>query len=259
MHKRFLNKLAVSTAAAIVLAAGTLSIAAQTKPEAPAPSLMEVTWVTAKPDMTEEFQDMVKDGLNPALVKGGLKTSWTWHNALGDEFAYVFVSPLSKMAERDGPSPVEKGMAPEAIGPFFKKAGTMVTSVRTAVMMERPDLSFLKDGGPPKLAVVVTMKAAPGKQSEFDTYFMNEFMPAFKKSDAKALLMHQVMMGGDPHEYVMIVPIDNWADIDKGPPPSRTMGMDGWKKLVARMPGSITDITVMKLMPELSIMPTAAK
>lgn len=259
MHKRFMNKMAVSAAAVIVLVVAAIGIAAQAKPEAPAPSLMEVTWVSVKPDMTGEFQDMVKNEFNPALAKGGLKESWTWHNGLGDAFSYVFVSPLSKMAEMDGPSPIEKGLAPEAIGPFFKKAGTMVTSVRTAVMIERPDLSFVTAGGPPKLAVVVHFKAASGKQSEFDTYFMNEFMPAFKKTDVKGLLMHQLMMGGDPHEYVMLVPIDNWADIDKGHPVARAMGMDAWKKLRDRMPGSITDITVMRFMPTLSIVPTATK
>ena len=259
MQKSVLKKLAALSSLAIVLAAASLSVAAQAKPEAPAPALMDVTWVTVKPDMTSEFQDMVKNEFNPALIKGGLKESWTWHNGLGDAFSYVFVSSLGKMAEMDGPSPIEKGLGAEAIGPFFKKAGTMVTSVRSTVMMERPDLSFVASNALPKMAVVVTMKAAPGRQTEFETYFMNEFMPAFKKSEAKGLMMHQLIMGGDPHEYVMLVPIDNWSEIDKGPPVARSMGMDAWKKLRDRMPGAITDINVMKLMPALSIMPAATK
>jgi hypothetical protein len=258
MRKSNLARVVASVAAAFIITVSSLGVAAQAKPDAPGPSLMEVTWVSVKPDMSNEFREMVKNEFNPALIKGGLKESWTWHNGLGDAFSYVFVSGLGKMAEMDGPSPIEKGLAPEAIGQFFKKAGTMVNSVRTAVMIERPDLSFVASNAPPKMAVVVTMKAAPGKQSEFDTYFMNEFMPAFKKSDVKGLMMHQLMMGGDPHEYVMLVPIDSWADIDKGHPVARAIGMDGWRKLRDRMPGSIVDVTVMKFEPSLSIMPAAA-
>lgn len=258
MNKSKWMKISLNVAAVFITLTASITVAAQEKTAAAAPALLDVTRVSVKPDMGREFNEFVKNEFNPALIKGGMKESWAWQSGLGDAFTYVFVSGLSKMGDMDGPSPLEKGLGADAVGPFFKRAGTMVTSVRSMVMIERPDLSFVTSTAVPKMAVVVTMKAAPGRQSEFETYFMNEFMPAFKKTDVRGLMMHQLMMGGDPHEYVMLVPIENWAEIDRGHPVARTIGMDGWKKIRDRMPGSITDITVMRLNPSLSIMPAAA-
>jgi hypothetical protein len=86
---------------------------------------------------------------------------------------------------------------------------------------------------------------------------LNEFMPAFKKSDAKGLLVHQTVFGGDPHEYVLLVPIDNFADLDKGHPVARAIGMDAWRAMRDKMPGMVTDVSVMRLNKNLSIMAEA--
>ena len=246
------NWLWTGALAAVVFAG---SVAAQEK-AATGPGILNVTIVTIKPDVRPEFQKFIKDEFNAALIKGGEKQMWTWQTAaFGDPFKYVFVSSVSKFADMDSPGPMEKGLGNENMGAFFKKAGTFVTSVQSSAMIERPDLSYVTPNmAPPKMAVVVTIKAGP-RQGEFDGYMLNEFLPAFKKSDAKALLVHQTGFGGDPHEYVLLVPIENFADLDKGHPIARAIGLDAWRAMRDKMPGTVTDVSVMRLNKNLSIIP----
>jgi len=223
---------------------------------------LEVTKVTVRPEKVGEFRNFVKNEFNPALVKGGVKLQYTWSTALfGDAFTYYFVTPIEKFADFDGDGPIEKALGKDAVGPFFAKAGALVSSVHTWAMVERPDMTYMgKMSGEPKMAVMIGVNVAQGHESDFENFIINEYLPVFKKSDAQAFLAHQTVFGGGQGEYVMLGAIDSFADLDKGHPIARVLGQDGFKKLMQKLPaGTLTEseVNVIRFHPSLSIMPAA--
>jgi len=247
------------TFAAFLMAIGAPAAFAQ-KDAPPVHQWMEVTKIVVRPEKVGEFRDWVKNEFNPALVKGGVKLQYAWSTAeFGDLFTYFFVSPIEKFADFDGAGPIEKALGRDAARPFFTKAGSLVKSVQNYAMVERPDMSYMgKMSGEPKMAVMISVKVAQGHDADFENFMINEYLPPFKKSDAQAFLVHQTVFGGSQGQFVMLAPIDNFAELDKGHPIARVLGPDGFKKLMQRLPAGTTtegEVDVISFQPSLSIMP----
>ena len=228
------------------------------QPAAPR-QLLSVTEVSVKPEMMAEFQRFMTSETNPALRKGGVKWRDVWQrtDAAGDPFEFIIVTPVDNFAQFDG-GPLEKALGREGAAAWREKAGRYVTSVRRYVIRSRPDLSHEgKRTGPPKLAVVSTVRVAPGRGQEWVDHTMNNFMPVFRQAGA-TYLVAETMFGDDVNEYITLTLRDSFADIDKGPVPVQVLGAEGAQKLNQKLPaGVITHIkrSFVRYVPELSIMP----
>ena len=235
---------------------------AQTPTPTPAagPQFLNITVVSVKPGMNAEFQDFIKNTTNPALKKGGLMWRGVWQStaAGGDAFEYVMVSPVGKLAEYDGPGALEKGLGAQGFAAWQTKASTMVTSVHRFIVRTRPDLSFERQpAGQPKLAVVTSIHVAPNRNSDFENYVKNEFMPVMKQAQV-TYLVSQTIFGGDANEYVTLTMRDSFADLDKGPVIVQALGEEGAQKLTQKLPaGTVVHVEryILRFMPELSFMP----
>ena len=229
-------------------------------PQAAPPSQwLVITQISVKPEMMTEFQNFMKNTTNPALKKGGIKWREVWQstNYAGDAFEFVLVAPFDKFAEFDGPSPLEKALGSQGFADWSAKAGSLVKSVHRYIIRTRPDLSVMSKAYAPKLAVVSSVRVANGRNQEFENYIKNDFAPVFAKAGA-TYLVSQTIFGGDANEYVTLAMRDSFTDIDKGPIPTQVLGQEGAQKLFAKLPaGTITHMerTIMRLVPELSIMP----
>ena len=235
---------------------------AQTPTPTPAagPQFLNITVVSVKPGMNAEFQSLIKDTTNPALKKGGLMWREVWQStaAGGDAFEYVLVSPVGKFAEYDGPGALEKGLGAQGFAAWQTKASTMVTSVRRFIVRTRNDLSFEKQpAGPHKLAVVTSIHVAPNRNSEFENYIKNDYMPVMKQAQV-TYLVTQTIFGGDANEYVTLTMRDSFADLDKGPVLVQALGEEGAQKVLQKLPAGIVvhvERSLSRLVPELSFMP----
>jgi hypothetical protein len=229
-------------------------------PQAAPPSQwLVITQVIVKPEMMAEFQNYMKNTTNPALKKGGLKWREVWQstNYAGDAFEFVLVAPFDKFAEFDGPSPIEKALGSQGFADWTAKASSFVKSVHRYIIRTRPDLSVMSKQSAPKLAVVSSVRVANGRNQEFENYIKNDFAPVYAKGGYN-YLVSQTIFGGDANEYVTLVMRDSFTDIDKGPVATQVLGQEGAQKLMAKLPaGAVTRVerTIMRLVPELSIMP----
>jgi hypothetical protein len=109
----------------------------------------------------------------------------------------------------------------------------------------------------PKIAVVSSVRVAIGRNQEVENYLKNDFAPVYAKAGVN-YFVSQSIFGGDANEYVTLVMRDSFADLDKGPITTQVLGEEGAQKLLAKLPaGAVTHIerTIMRLVPELSIMP----
>ena len=227
---------------------------------APAAEFLSITVVSVKPEMMVEFQNFMKNTTNPALKKGGIKWREVWQStgAAGDAFEYVIVTPVAKLADFDGPGPLEKGLGAQGVSAWQTKAGSLVNSVRRFIVRTRPDLSFATQRtGAPKLAVVHSVHVAPNRNSDYENYLKNDFVPAMKQAGV-TYLVSQTIFGGDGNEYVTLTMRDSFADLDKGPVLIQALGADAAQKLVQKMPaGTVVHLerSIARFVPDLSIMP----
>jgi hypothetical protein len=231
-----------------------------TPPATPPSQWLVITQVSVKPEMMAEFQNFMKNTTNPALKKGGLKWRNVWQstNYAGDAFEFVIVAPFDKFAEFDGASPLEKALGSQGFADWSAKAGSLVKGVHRYIVRTRPDLSVMSKASAPKLAVVSSVHVAVGRNQDFENYTKNDFLPVMAKGGA-TYLVSQTIFGGDANEYVTLTMRDSFAEIDKGPVPIQVLGMEEAQKLFQKLPaGTVTLIerSIVKFVPELSIMPT---
>ena len=227
---------------------------------APTPEFLSITVVSVKPEMMAEFQNFMKNTTNPALKKGGVKWREVWQStsAEGDAFEYILVTPVAKFADFDGPGPLEKGLGPQGVPAWQTKAGSLVTSVRRFIIRTRPDLSFATQRtGAPKLAVVHSVHVAPDRNSDYENYLKNDFVPVMKQAGV-TYLVSQTIFGEDANEYVTLTMRDSFADLDKGPVLVQALGPEGAQKLMQKLPaGTVVHLerSIARFVPELSIIP----
>jgi hypothetical protein len=180
----------------------------------------------------------MKNTTNPALKKGGLKWREVWQNtgAAGDAFEYVLVAPVAKLAEFDGPSALEKGLGAQGLPAWQTKASTLVNGVRRFIIRTRPDLSFAAQRiGSPKLAVPNFLHIAPNRNSDFENYLKNDFVPVMKQAGV-TYRVSQTIFGGNGNEYITLTMRDSFADLDKGPVHVQVLGQEGAQRLMQKMP-----------------------
>jgi hypothetical protein len=229
---------------------------------APTPEFLSVTVVSVKPEMIVEFQNFMKNTTNPALKKGGLKWREVWQTtgAAGDAFEYVLVSPVSKLAEFDGPGALEKGLGPQGLPAWQAKAGSLVNSVRRYIIRTRPDLTFAPQRtGAPKLAVVQFVDVAANRNTDYENFLKNDFVPVMKQAGV-AYFVSQTIFGGNGNQYITLTMRESFADLDKGPVHIQVLGQEAGQKLVQKLPaGTVVNLerSIMRFVPELSFMPAA--
>lgn len=260
--RRMLQAFCVS---ALLLAAAQLQPSlAQTPtptPTGPPPApFLSITIVSVKPEKIAEFQSYMKETTNPALKKGGLpwRAVWQSTNAAGDGFEYVLVTPVDKFAEFDGPLPIEKGLGAQGYAAWQAKAGSLITSARRFIVRPRPDLSFTANRtGPPKLAVIHSVHVAPNRNTDYENYLKNDFVPVMKQAQV-SYHVTQTIFGGDANEYVTLTLRESFADLDKGPVLNQVLGPEGAQKLLQKLPaGAVVHVerSIARFMPELGLAP----
>ena len=210
--------------------------------EAPAPQqLVSVSVVRVKPDMTNEWIELNKNTVIPALKKAGVKERSCFTTAqFGESFEYVLITPIDNLAQFDGESPLHKALGEAGYQAYLEKARRMVTSVHTFADQERMDLSYLgKMTGPPNLAVVAAVTVAPGRTEEFENLIKTTVLPAVKKAEAKGYFVSQTLFGGDISAYTTVTLYDNFADMAKGSPLVKGMGTAGYASFLRRTAGLV--------------------
>ena len=255
---------ALSVSALLLVAAQSHPTQAQTPTPSPGappvPEFLSVTVVSVKPEMVAEFQNFMKNTTNPALKKGGLKWRAVWQStpASGDAFEYVLIAPIDSFASFDGPSPIEKGLGAQGFAGWQAKAGTLVNSVRRFIVRARPDLTFeAKRTEPPKLAVITEVHVAPNRNSDFENYLKNDFLPVMKQAQV-SYIVSQSIFGGDANAYIALTLRESFADLDKGPVINQVLGPEGAAKLLQKVPaGAVTHVerSITRFVPELSLLP----
>lgn len=221
------------------------------------PSLLYFGTATVKPDMLQEWEDLHKTEVIPALKKAGVPP-WVdmWQTAIfGDTYAFVTVAPVPNFAVFDSPHPALKALGPEVFTRLVNKLRKCVVSSRSQAVRFREDLSIVTEmQEPPKIAVVTTVRVTPGRHSDFENLLKSDFLPALRKLDLKGYYVHQTIFGGSRYDWTFVALHDKFADFDAGPLLVRAMGEEGTAKFLQKVTGIVqsVDFVVVRYRAELS-------
>lgn len=219
-----------------------------------------VNIVRVKPDMVADWQEFQRNEAIPALKKGGVKERLAWQTAVfGESYEFVFVTPIENFAQFDGESPIVRALGQEGARAYGAKARRMIAGSHTYAIQSRPDLSYEgKMTGPPKLAVVASVRVASGRNAALESFIKNEILPIMKRAAVPAYLVAQTVLGGDTDEYVTLTFYDSFADIGKGSPMMRVLGRQGYDRLLQRTAGIVESVerSVVRYNLDLSFGPT---
>jgi hypothetical protein len=222
---------------------------------APARQLLGVTVTHIKPELLTEWQEWQKSEVMPTLQKGGVKQRDAWQTVIGESFEYAMVTPLENFAQRDGQSPIVKALGEQGAQAYGAKNRRFVTSVRTFVIAERPDLSYAPERKePPTLGVLSITSIVPGRVTDYENHVKTDVLPLQKQAQSLGYLVSQTVFGGDGNEFVSMTLVNSFADFDKGPAAVRVLGAAGAAKLATKAAGIIahTERTVCRYDPNLS-------
>lgn len=205
--------------------------------------LVMVTQV--KPDMLNEWMDIQKNEINPALKKAGIKQRTVSGTLLGNTYEYVSVTPITTMGIFDGQNVIAQAVGPEAAARMLTKLRKCVVSTRTYSLTRLADLSAPPDS-PGPITVITRRRVAAGKRQEYEAYIKNDILPLYKKAKAEGKVLGYTVsargLGSFGNEIGSSVSLAKAADLDKGPALTQMLGREGAAKVAAKGAGLTTVI-----------------
>lgn len=248
IHRVFLYALMALLAlgAAVTPAAG----------QANAPEFLLISHTRVKPEMLQDWQDLIKTEGNLALQKAGVPWRNVWASAVfGDAYRYVSATPITNFAQFDQPSPIVRGLGQEAATRYGHKLRRCIDGSQSELVRYREDLSLPGDmASPPKLAVLTIVRTVPGKSREFENWIKTDILTAYKKIGVQGYLVHQTIFGGDANAYVTVTLRNSFADLDKGPLLTQAVGAEAAAAILQRAAPFVASVErfMTRYVPELS-------
>ncbi len=228
--------------AAVVLLASTLSIPCKAQPATPLTARVTVTHV--KPDMLNEWLDLEKNEVVPALKKGGQKTRLVYQTSLfGNAYEYVIITPFDKYADFDAGSLLTKTLGQPASARLAEKLRKCTLGSTSYAVTRMADLSNVLDGPPAQMLVTARYRIAPGKMTDFQNLFKSDVLPVYKKAKA-GVTVNQRGVGANPNELTVSTSYSKFADLDGGPFLVKNLGQEAANKVNAKFTGIRTLIDV---------------
>ena len=226
----------------LALSSSTLSLAQST----PSPTTPYVaTAIQVKPDMLNEWLDLQKNEVMPALKKAGISSRAIYATTAGDNYEYLEVRPADKFAALDGPGPLNRALGPEAAGRLIAKLRKGIDGQRSWLFNRVNELSSLPDpNAPPLVLVTARVRVAPGRTQDFENYLKTDLVPVYKRAkDERKIAGYAVnrrALGANALDRTVTIYYNKFADMDGGPILTRMLGQEAASKLLDKSAGMAT-------------------
>jgi hypothetical protein len=106
---------------------------------------------------------------------------------------------------------------------------------------------------------VLVTKVRPDKVSDYQALQKSEVLSAAKKAGLKGYSIAQVRYGAPSTEFVSVVGLSNWADLDGGTWIEKAMGEEGYQRFLLKLRQLIieSEAVIYRLVPDSSYSPAA--
>ena len=221
----------------------------------PADRNISVLFVSVKPDMLDEWTDLVKNEVLPAYKKAGIPSVMAMQTALGNGSEFQFVTPLEKMSMLDLPPVLDRALGKEG-------AARLMAKLRKCTFFSRNYLATvvgsLSNPAPADKSLPIRVysryRVTPGKTAEYETYIKTEVLPHYKKAGMAMSFSRRGLGAPAAGEVVIVTQYENFAALEGGPPLRKIMGEEAYAKLQSKATGLrvLTDTIVRRHRPDLS-------
>src|SRR5258708_27655748 len=145
-----------------------------------------VTITHVRPEMVNEWIDLQKNEVVPALKKAGVKSRTVYSSGLfGNSYEYVVVTPMEKFADFDAGNPLIKALGEAPAARLGEKLRRCTESAQSFMSTRLDDLSNPSESTePPRIITSVRLRIAPGKTQYFENIIKTDVLPVFKKAKA---------------------------------------------------------------------------
>jgi len=198
----------------------------------PAPTTYRVAVSHVKLDMLNEWLDLEKNELVPALKKGGVSTQSVFATAFGTTGEYVIIRPLDKYADLDGPSLLVKALGQAGADRLVARVRRCLESQTVYTQTRMVDISNVVTP-PPEVIVSVRYRITPGKMDDFRALVKSDLLPVYKKAKVQ-FVVNQRGPGANVNDVTMSTGFQKFAEMDGGTFPTRQLGAEGAAALNAK-------------------------
>jgi hypothetical protein len=206
-----------------------------------------------KPDMLNEWLDLQKNEVVPALKKGGQKTRTVYATSLfGTSGEYVIITPFEKYADFDGDSLLTKTLGQPASTRLTEKLRKCLLGQSAYAITRMADLSNVLDGTP-QMLVSARYRISPGKFPDFESLVKSDVLPVYKKAKT-GLIVSRRGPGANTADVTMSTIYTKYADLDGGPFMTKQLGQAAADKLNAKFVGirTLVEVIVRRRVEDLS-------
>lgn len=200
------------------LSAPVVDAQATTAQQPPVRIRVQVTQV--KPDMLQQWQNLIRTEALPAQKKAGIAWRHTWQDGgpFGTGFTFYTIQPVTNFAQFDQPNAVSRGMGADAYAKYQARIAPMLVSSRAWIdVFQRNDSIESGAKTMPPLAVVQTSQVLPGKTAEFLELWRTEFLPRYRTAGVRDVWVHTTTHGGPLGQVTIVRALSKYADLDQTP------------------------------------------
>ena len=236
------------TALAIILASSRGSVSAQAETKQ---TWLRIDTVQVKPELWNEYREIERDEVIPALRKTGVPSRAAWRTAeFGTTYEIVLVRPVPDFAEYDAGDSFSRALGPREAERLRERLRRCLVSRESAAILERSDLSVGETGRP--FAVVTTLTVAPGRGADYEA-FLRETLPDVRKAGIVFGVYQRVY--GEQTAWLLVQNLDSLREL--ADPPGglfRAFGQEGADRRIGQLSGILTSVVrkVFRFDPELS-------
>ena len=218
----------------------------------PAPTTYRVQVNHVKLDMLNEWLDLQKNEVVPALKKGGVSTQTVFATTFGNTGEYVIIRPLDRYADLDGPSPLVKALTQAGADRLIAKVRKCLESQTVYTQTRQVDISNVLTT-PPEVTISARYRIAPGKMDDYRALVRSDVLPVYKKAKV-TLVVNQRGPGANVNDVTMTTGYQKFAEMDGGPFLTKQLGAEGAAALNAKFAPmrTLVEVVVRHRVDELS-------
>jgi len=208
--------------------------------------------VQVRPEKLDDFTELYRDEVNPALQKAGVPWRSAWRTGqFGETYERQFITPIAGFSELDGGGPLSRALGRRAYDRVLDKLRESSSGRQAYAVRYRQDLSVESaDVSGLSIARVTNVRVAAGREGDFEA-FLRANLDTFR--DAGVVFgVYQRQFGPGPVVWQIVENLRNYGELARGGI-FRAFG-DQSAREATRLTGVITSIerTVLEYDAELS-------
>ena len=199
-------------------------------------NIRSVTFYRVKPDRVGDFQGAIKE-YNSVLLKGGSDRYYTVWQSLTGSLQYARVTYHSKWAELDTVVAQDPRLKEQAAD--LQRIGARITqcteSTDRIIEEVLPELSLPQTNDIPNFVRTLRSRVRPDKVNDYMALVKAEILPSVKKSGLKHYSVAQARYGAPSTEFLTVVGLNKWAELDEPFGVAKALGQDGYQRLLTKI------------------------